>query len=47
MKIKSIKPMFAWYDFWVGIFVDRAKLRVYAFPLPMLGIVIQFEKGAQ
>lgn len=38
----GVKPVFAWYDFWVGMFYDRFKRRLYIFPLPMLGIVIQF-----
>jgi hypothetical protein len=36
----SIRPIFAWYDLWVGVFIDRAKHRVYVFPLPCIGIVI-------
>lgn len=38
----TIKPIFAWYDLWVGAFWDQAKRRLYIFPLPMLGVVIQF-----
>lgn len=38
----SIKPLFAWYDFWVGAFWDRQKRKLYIFPVPCFGIVIQF-----
>lgn len=36
----KIKPMFAWYDMWVGAFWDAKKRRLYIFPVPMLGVVI-------
>jgi hypothetical protein len=35
--------MFAWYDAWVGVFVDTSKRRVYVFPLPMLGVRIDLD----
>jgi hypothetical protein len=38
----SIRPIFAWYDFWVGVFIDRPKRRIYIFPFPCLGVVIKF-----
>jgi hypothetical protein len=38
----KIKLMFAWYDFWVGAYWDRYARRLYIFPVPMFGIVIQF-----
>lgn len=38
----NIKPIFAWYDLWIGVFWDQAKRRLYVFPIPMFGVVIQF-----
>jgi len=40
----KIKPLFAWYDLWVGAFWDRKLRRLYVLPLPCLGFVIQFNK---
>jgi hypothetical protein len=40
----TIKPMFAWYDIWIGAYWDRERRRLYVLPLPMLGIVIQFKE---
>lgn len=38
----TCKPIFAWYDFWVGLFWDRQKRRLYILPMPCVGIVLQF-----
>jgi hypothetical protein len=38
----TVRPIFAWYDLWVGVFVDRPGRRVYVFPVPMFGLLIQF-----
>lgn len=37
-----IKPIFAWYDLWVGAFYDRAKRRLYIFPVPMIGFYLEW-----
>lgn len=39
-----MKVIFAWYDIWVGIFIDRKKHLIYIFPIPMLGLVIKYGK---
>ncbi len=37
----SIEPIFAWYDFWVGLFWDRQKRILYILPMPMIGIKVK------
>jgi hypothetical protein len=36
--------VFAWYDFWVGMFWDKHKRRLYILPIPCIGIVIEFHR---
>jgi len=38
----SVKPLFAWYDCWVGIFWDSRKRKLYILPIPCVGVVIEF-----
>lgn len=40
----KIRPIFAWYDLWIGAFWDGGKRRLYMLPLPCLGVVIQFKE---
>lgn len=40
----TIKPVVAWYDFWIGLFWDRKKRCLYVFPVPIFGFVIQFKE---
>lgn len=39
--MRHVKLIFAWYDFWVGLFWDKKKKILYFFPIPMLGIVFR------
>lgn len=41
----KFKLVFAWYDFWIGVFVDREKKCIYIFPIPCVGIRIYREKA--
>ena len=34
-----LRPIFAWFDFWVGVYVDVPKRKVYVFPIPCVGVV--------
>ena len=40
-----LRPIFRWYDLWVGAFWDRSKHRLYILPLPCVGVVIDFGDG--
>lgn len=37
-----IRPLFAWYDIWIGVFWDRKTRKLYILPLPCIGIVVTF-----
>lgn len=34
---------FAWYDIWVGVFIDTKKRRVYVCPIPTILITIELK----
>jgi hypothetical protein len=38
----KIRPVCKWYDFWVGLFWDGSKRRLYILPLPCLGVCLDF-----
>lgn len=42
--MKKVKLIFAWYDFWMGLFWDGKKNLLYLFPIPMVGFVIDLSK---
>ncbi len=39
-----IRPVVAWYDLWIGVYIDRKKRRLYVLPLPCIGAVIEWGK---
>ena len=42
----TVRPVFAWYDLWVGVFIDRKTRRAYILPLPCIGIRIEWGTAA-
>lgn len=36
-----VRPLFAWYDLWVGAYYDRTFRRWFILPIPCVGIVIE------
>jgi hypothetical protein len=36
-----ITLILAWYDLWIGVFVDRPKRRIYVFPIPCVGVRVE------
>ena len=41
----TIRPIFAWYDLWIGAFWDRSARKLYILPLPCIGMVVVFESN--
>jgi hypothetical protein len=40
--LPEIRPVFAWYDFWIGLYWDRKKRRLFLFGIPCLGFVFDW-----
>lgn len=41
MTRTRVRVKFAWYDLWVGVFIDRKKRVLYLCPLPMFLIEVR------
>ncbi len=41
-KIKNIRLSLAWYDIWVGLFIDSEKRKLYICPLPFVLFTIKY-----
>lgn len=39
-----IELIIAWYDLWVGFFIDTKKRKVYFFPIPIFGLIFNYSK---
>jgi hypothetical protein len=40
----NMKLLFRWYDLWVGLYIDTKRKILYIFPIPMIGIAINYKK---
>lgn len=39
-RVTKAKLFFAWFDLWIGVYVDRSNTAVYICPIPMFGIKV-------
>jgi hypothetical protein len=42
LKTKYFKLSFAWYDLWIGVYIDNSKRKLYACLIPTLLITIKY-----
>jgi len=42
-----VSPIFAWYDFWVGIYWDSKNRWLYFFPIPTVGLIFKFARSTE
>ena len=42
LQTSKIEISFAWYDLWIGVFIDTNKKRIYICPIPTLLITISY-----
>ena len=40
----KIRPFFAWYDLWIGFYIQREPPVIYFCPLPMMGLKVELKR---
>lgn len=38
-----VTPIVAWYDFWVGAYLDRSGKSLYVLPIPCIGFRLTWD----
>jgi hypothetical protein len=38
-----VRPFFAWYDIWIGVYIDTDNRRIYILPIPCFGLIIDLK----
>jgi hypothetical protein len=46
MTRPRISLSFAWYDLWIGAYIDRERRRLYVCPLPCLLVTVDLKADA-
>jgi hypothetical protein len=41
IEIKNLKISFAWYDLWIGIYIDKSNKKLYICLIPTLLLTIK------
>ncbi len=44
-RYKRVSLIFRWYDFYVGVYIDRLNRTTYIFPVPMLGVRVEWHRN--
>jgi hypothetical protein len=45
--LPEIRPVFAWYDLWIGAYWDRESRRLFLLPVPCFGFVFDWSATLQ
>ncbi|HUU54525.1 MAG TPA: hypothetical protein VMY87_06350 [Armatimonadota bacterium] len=42
---RRVRIVLAWFDIWIGAYWNREKRRLYLFPIPCVGLRVDFAKA--